>query len=479
MDKLYNIEFGTFVLRQDKITISIDDKLFLSSPESNITNHHDFLTIQDIAQIGTAYQFTYSVDFTEYKNLKNIRKENISIRLSISETILQQDILSSYDGYVSLHPGNMWYRPMNEVKYAFRSNLELLSYSDNVTKLTKYKALLLYILFGYPYDKALNQEYRINKDKNPVALQIISAESLEQLISLISYRKEQEIIENLKINDKEKNIIKIIMGAAVAFIFISNILTFVITKNGLQVSANEQLKIQLDQTSNELHSLKYQEDIQKAVIDNDYVKAAQLMEQAGNNENEIADFLCKNNEYNLALQYTPDILERVIQTLYKNGDQTEILHLEIVNVESNQVYIQKLAYEKSIVSFNTGKLDSEWMFCEDKYSLIRTAQAYINNANVYIAQEICTKLSSMEFQPEYEYGQALLESAKVKNELTAAQQGLEDAKTLSDEDVNKANLVIEAENNINQCNTRINELETIINTAKTELEKTWANEQDY
>lgn len=478
-NKLYNIEAGSFITQKNKIVLSISKQIFLDSEESlskftEMEQDKLFLPIEKTEENDISYLLTYQVDFENFRNLKSVKSESPAVRLAISKTIMEQDILNTYDAYVSVYPANIWYHPMHTVKYAYRGHY--IPSIKNEPKIIRYKALLLYIIIGYPYGKALNKEYRIDEKKNPFAIQIANAESIEELTRLIADEEDTLLYEDIRIHKKKKSLLTAVLSVSIFLLLITNCITFFSTKNALAVSANAEVKNQLQDTQNELSKLKMDVQIKEVIKNNDFVKAGALMEEKGESKQTIADFMLENNQYNLALNYNTNLLETIIQFLYDTEKTDLIMDLALDN-ESSEELVKKLSLEQSIVSYNTEKIDAQWAFTEDNHTLLRAALAYMDKGNRQVAKSIADKLESLEYKEEAGYINALFARAESKNLLKGAKKELKAANALPEEDETRQNRIKEAENDISTYTENIEKAETSVNSTYEQMKEAWSNEK--
>jgi len=480
-DKLYNIEFGTFLTKPNKIMLTIPKQLFvvesldaLKVAAGEAARNSLFLEIEKVDEDSTSYMFIYQVDNEVYRNLKSIKKENPAIKLSVARAIMEQDILNAFDGYVSIYPANIWYHPMRTVKYAYRGNYDMPS-TENESRIVRYKALLLYILIDYPFEKALNREYHIDEKKNPFAAQLVSAESIEQLTQLVANAEDHAIYENIQTVQTRKSRLRTVIIAAVLLLAATNIVNYGVTQNALTVTADNELQGQLQEAQAEIEALQLEADINSATDSGDYTTAAALMTEGGTSNEDIASYMYETNNYNLALQYNPSMLETILQTLYNNEETDRILDL-VLDENADENLIRKLRLEQAIVSYNTEKIDSEWLFTEDRHTLTRVAVAYNKNNNVTYAEDVLSKLKTYNYEAEAAYINALVTQSNTKRFLADAQTSLEDAKSLPEEDENRDNRVTEAENSVNTYTAQLTEAESSVTSTKEALAEAWANE---
>lgn len=480
-NKLYNIEFGTFFTTANQTMIAIPKQSFsldsieaLKTAADGTARNSLFLELYKIDEDSVNYMLTYQVDREIYRNLKTIKKEPPAIRLSIARAIIEQDILNTFDGYVSIYPGNIWYHPMRTVKYAYRGNYEMPS-TENESRLVRYKALLLYILIDYPFERALNKEYRIAENKYPLAAQIVTAESLAQLSLLIANSEDHILYENMRILQTRKYRVKVSIIVAVLLLVITNILNRGITETTLVTAADEEVHGQLQAAQDKITSLQRQNDINTATLNGDYPTAAILMSESGTSNEDIANYLYNYSQYNLALQYNPYMLEAVIQIIYNTGETDQILEL-VFNEGVEEGLFNKLRLEQAIVSYSKEVIDAQWLFSEDRHTLTRVAVAYINNGMVSFAEDVLNKMGTYKYSEEAAYINALVTRINLNGSLEAANASLAEAQALPEEDENKATRISEAENSVNAYTEQLTEAESNIEITSNALSEAWANE---
>jgi len=479
-NKLYNIEFGSFTTQDNKILFSISKQLFFLDSEKSLNemiaeteDKELFLPVEKAEEDKAHYLLTYQVDFATFKNLKSIKSESPAVRFAIAKTIMEQDILNHYNGSVSVYPANIWYHPMSTVKYAYRG--DYVPSMEKEPKLVRYKALLLYILIGYPYGKALDKEYRIDRKKNPFAIQIANAESIEELRQLVADEANTLLYQDIKTHKNKNMMLKAILGLSIGLLLITNVITFMSTRNILKVSAEAEMESQLLKAENEIATLKLNEQIQEAVNADDFEKAGALMEEKETSRQEIADFMFENHKYNLALQYNPDLLETILQDLYTQEKTDTILKLKLSD-EGNEELTKKLGLEQAIVTYDTEKMDAEWEATADGYTLLRAANAYFKNGNQQTAKDISSKLESLEYKEEASYINALITQAEAKGALQTAEKSLEEANALAEDDADRENRITEAQNSINTAKEKVTEAEAGVTDADQKLQEAWRNE---
>ena len=480
--KLLNMEFGTFITTPEGISLSLPKQQFNSSfaalnhTVKVLSGQPDFLDITNAEETADSYVLTYSAEYMEFRNLKTVHREPPAVRLSIAKKIMEQDILSHFDGYVSIAPANIWYMPMRTVKYAYRGNFNMPS-TEQDSNLVRYKALLLYILIGYSYERALRREYRISEKKNPFALQIVNADTIAQLARLVTEQEDFVLAQNMAKQRTGKRIVRAAAASAVALLIVSNIVTYFATSNYMAVAADAAVMKDLEDTKAELSDILTQTALEDALAKDDFNAFAKIMAEAGSTPQEIAGILFEHNQYNLALEHYPDMLEPVLQRLYNDDEAERILMLQLPS-HSSQELMDKLSLEQAVVSYNTTTIDAKWVFNNDRYTLTRIAEAYVHNSNRFTASNVAARLESLGFSSEAVYINSLVDVASLNADLYNAKQNLEEATGLPETDENRANRITEAENNINVIQDNLNTATDSIISAKEVMDDNWQSESE-
>lgn len=484
--KLYNIEFGTFVTKSNNITISVSKDLFklrhLNELRHTVEQLHQeasFLDIEAINESESAFVFTFGVDTNEYRNLKNIKNENVAVRFAVTCSILEQNIAGAFSGYVSLYPANIWYKPLSDIKYAYRGSYEM-PMQDSEPNLVRYKALALYILIGYPFEKALNQEYKISESKYPYAVQIINAQTITELVSLLNRKRDEIIYQNIQRHRSTNGKARMVIAAAFIALLLIDAIVLGLAKRNLRVNADESLQAQLttvtaelEDTKSEATSLTHELSLNNAIAEGNYEEVGILMASGGSDNEEIASLMFQKNQYNLALKYNANLLEQIIQAIYDSGDTERIGYLVLDS--DNETLVQKLRIENAIISYDTTVLDSEWALSGDRHTLTRVAEAYVSHGEAETAMTILKKLESSQFSEEYLYLEALLKLAEDDSALQVAQSTFDEISALPDDDENKSAQLQEAETQVNTYKESINADTTELQSAAALLEEAWAN----
>lgn len=405
MKKYYNMEFGTYQIKNKKILLSIDKKQFSKgdiedeiglSDLEDITYADERFSKVSIKEKDNKLIFSFEID-DQFKNLKNIHEEKLPVKLSIAKAIIKENVLeTSGFPYVSINPASIWYLPMRTIKYTYRANNSM-PQGEEYENFSKYKALVLYILTGANYQKLLlsTKFLKGTKKKNPYLEQIIEASTMEKLyLSLDNIEDSINYNEWKFIKNKDKKLKKIIY-ALLAFVLLSNVVTSIGTTKIQQAISKEKIEhVEKNQRNESLNEL-----VDEALQRKDYKTATSLMLQSNISNKKIARTLLKHKQYKTALAYDSNLLETIIATYWKSDSRDKILDLKL-SKEATKEQQDKLQLEKAIVAFNTGEINSNIAFIEDKNTILRIGKIYLENKDYLNTEIIVDKLGNLNYENE-------------------------------------------------------------------------------
>lgn len=467
--KYLNMELGTYKVNQKQNTISLE----LTKEQFESDSIYDFEEITEaderflpvnISEEDSKFIFNFE-KFPELKNLKDVIKEPKAVRLSIAKTILEQRILetSGFD-YVSLNPSSIWYLPMRTVKYSYRANT-LMPITSNDTFLM-YKAVILYVLTGCPYERLLEDYRALEKltQKNPYLAEIVEADNISLLSNIL--KQTEDVItysEWNTISTKQNNLKKglIVLGSAL-------LLTNLVTATVVTKRQNTKQEAEIAKLKNQYEQENVKKQIKEAIANNDFDKAVEIMKSAKYSSKKISSILFANKQYQKALMYNDEMLEKVISTYWNNDEQEKVLDLKLPKKASSE-NSDKLALEKAIVSYNTETMQSELAFTEDGNTLLRMFISYLNNDSLTSANSVLDKLSSIGASKQYDYANAMYNVYITNSSIEEEEQKLAEAKNLSDSDSNKSNQVKEHESKLEDLKSTLNDYQLDLEKAKKSL----------
>lgn len=395
--KIATFEFGSVKIERDLVIIQIPKNQFrhdnLKELESVKTQKTDFLPLVDIKENDDKVTLQYEKPNT-IDSLLKIKNESLVVRLSIAKAILEKSPLDSMDDVsVSIHPATIFYRPMSTVKFTYQAN-NLMPQEKNHSNFERYKALVLSVVSGFPYEVCLKDRARVLKSKNPVLLSIAETKSKEQLLKDLEEHLDYmqysfvETVKQSKRKSRMKNIIFAIVSVAAIIVAVG------LTKS----AANKQYTSAVASYEEKIDQKGAEVKLQQYLSDGEYDKAAKAMKEAGKNEEQISNMYLDAGMFQQALDVYPKNLEKIIETLYQENKQDKILDLKMKNSEM-------LELEKSIVSYDVDTLKSEISFMDDtskEKQAIRMAKAFLDHGDVNSAQMIQDKINNKKLKSAIE-----------------------------------------------------------------------------
>lgn len=467
--KLLNMEFGTYQIKNGNAKLEIEKQLFKTHSIHDLEEIQEaderFLSVK-ISELDSSFVFEFDIH-QEFYSLKNIVKENEAIRLAIARTIANQEILetSSFED-VSMNPSSIFYMPMKTVRYAYRANY-LMPTEKSKSNFVKYKALILFVLTGCPYESLLDDLSAIKelKEVNPYLEQIAEAKSLSEL-QLILEQTENYVTYQAwrKIDAKENKWKKRTIALACALV-LTNVFTMGIVKS----IAKHQQEAAVNQVRNQYESQKADKQVQKAIAKKDFSAAIKLMKKKKKSNKEIAEMLFEHQQYQDALNYDSNLLETIISAYWSSENKEQILDLTLPDTAKDSEK-EKLALEKSIISFNTQEMQSSLAFAEDGNSLLRMLLKYLENNDLNAASSVVRRISSIGSKEQKKYADALFEQGTNQELLKNEQANLEQANALPTSDNNRQNRIKESENKVSELETKVEKSNREVEKAKEAIE---------
>jgi len=456
--KVYNFEFGTITDEAESVKIDMDSNQFnhdtiAELKEQGITTNDDsFLSLIDIKESESTVSFYYKKT-KKLTNVIEIKKEEYPVKISIAEKILEADILNKYenDVFISLNPSTLYYYPMNTVTYTYVAN-SLMPRTSH-TKLEKYKACVISILTGIPYEKCLNSKEEVKEEGNELIKEIYNQQNREDLLAFIKDSEDYityDFITNTKTKEKKTNrIYQYIIGGLV-ILGLGSVVFVQANASRSQSDMAEVYEQQLDdkdillQANQELNNENYEE-------------AVQLYQDVGYDLAEVAHELATQEQYQLALDTDESSLEQVIQTLYENEQENTLNELNTDNLSEEAQ--GKVADELAIISENTSAMENVLNFLNDENTAERLAKKYADLGNIDNAKQI---------QEQYP------DNTVISEEITQAEnnkkiQDIEQQVTdLEEERTNLEEADEDNQERIDEINTQIDELNNQLNNLKSD-----------
>lgn len=445
-NQLLNIEVGTFKRQGNKLILELNHSQFRYDQLSELNElkrtDSNFLQLVNVVEQDQKVVLTYTLP-DKVKSLKELPHENKAIRSAIAKEIMAQHVVNDSQYHIALNPANLWYYPMKHVWYAYRAN-ELMPYDDKHSNLAKYKALILFCLAGTPYERLLsNPKEALAKHPDEYLQQVAKAASLAELKEVVngiedfvSYH-EWQVVEQNQQKNKQRFWLSVAGIALVAVVAV-----------GLVHKSDERKYQSLaNQNQAQVTQLKYSGQIQAALTDQNWSKAAKVMKRAGYSSTKQARTFLQHKQYQQALNAEPSQLNQVVNTAYANHDSSQVANWQLPTKATSKQKDQ-LKLEKAIVNYDTNTLNNQLSFTTNADVLLRMGQAFLDHNDTQDAQTVQTKLAGVN-SPKAKYLKALLSLNSAKNEVSDAQKKLDDANKIDgDQDKDKDKKVDSAKSDL-------------------------------
>lgn len=417
--KIYNFSFGSIKLTPDIAQFTISRSEFTYDRLEEIdqflrsTKTDAFLAFRGIEENEGHVLITFH--FVEhFKPIVAIKQEAYVVKLSIAQAILLDEIVTKTPDFVSLHPATVYYHPMSTIRYSYRANRQM-PREEKYTHLQRYKALVLTILTNQPYEKCLAEPEHLAKRANDLVRSILQAQTIEDMQQLLTEAYDFVAYHTVQAQtiERKKWRSRLITGV---------VLTALLGLFGIgyvKQAANEQQAEALSALTKDYEQAQLQQEAQTLFADEQFEEAIPLFFELGDSSKEVAAKLMKEEEWQLALDTEPAVLEEVITTLYEQGEEKQLLDFTLSQGEF--VYSQKLAHEKAIVSYDVAQMAADLPFISDEHTLRRMGQAFVEQGDMAGAREVLNKTQDAQLKRVIELAQAESELMIAKEKMTALQ----------------------------------------------------------
>ncbi|MBE1557118.1 type VII secretion protein EssB/YukC [Sporosarcina limicola] len=401
-----------------------------------------FLSLQSIEETEGHVVLTFH--FSEHlKPVAAIKQETYVVKLAIAQAILLDEIVTKEPFHVSLHPATVFYHPMSTILYGYRAN-RVMPKEEKYTHLQRYKALILMILTNYPYEKCLTEPERLEKKANDLVRSVLFAKTMEEMKELLTEAYDFVAYHTVKVQvaEQRKWRNRTIFGIVLMAILSLGTVGYV------KYDANEQQHEALGQleATYEVRGKRQQADA--FFEQGNYKEAIPLFLTLGDSSKEVSKKLFEKEEWQLALNTEPKMLEQVIAQLYTNNDEKVVLDLRLSTDE--EALTQKLAHEKAIVSYDVAQMTADLPFISNVETLQRMGQTFIANGDMAGAREVLNKTQDATLQSAIELAQINSEVAMAKEKMTTIK---------SKDSPNQADQLKVQQTKIEELEAKIQELE--------------------
>lgn len=445
--KIYNFSFGSIKITEQFAQFTMSRSEFTYDKLEEIKTYlmsndiPSFLSLQKIEETEGHVVLTFH--FSEHlKPIAAIKQETYVVKLAIAQAILLDEIVTKEPFHVSLHPATVFYHPMSTIRYGYRAN-RVMPKEEKYTHLQRYKALILMILTNYPYEKCLTEPERLEKKANDLVRSILSAKTMEEMQALLTeaydfvayHTVKEQVLEKKKW--KHRSVLGVVLTAVLALCAIGYV----------KYDANDQQQLVLGQLEATYEAREKKQQADAFFEQENYEKAIPLFLVLGDSPKDVSKKLLEKEQWQLALDTEPKMLEQVIAQLYANKDEKMILDLRLSTDE--EALTQKLAHEKAIVSYDVAQMTADLPFISDAETLQRMGQTFIANGDMAGAREVLNKTQDATLQSAIEMAQIKSEIALAKEKMTTIQ---------SEDSPNQADQLKVQQTKIDELEAKIEEL---------------------
>lgn len=417
--KVMNFEFGSIKLFKDKIVYEISKNRCSYNQIEDIerlkkqNDVHFYNLIQVEEDDHTLYLHYERLE--SMKSLTMIKKEECSVKLSIAQTLLRENILQQTSDFVSIHPATIFYYPMQTIKYTYLAT-DVLPQEHKYSNLDRYKALVLAILTNFSYETCLGEKEEVLKRGNELVKAVIQANTRQEMLLIVEEAYDFVTYDYIQHNSTNKEKLKKRTLYALAASVLLSLTAVGFTKQ----HANAQQEQIVQAMEQDLEQKNYSLEANQQIVKEDYEKAAIAMKKAGESKEAIANMYFENNQYQQAIDTDISFLEPVINHYYDNDQSEAILDLSLTEVAEEHSI--KLETEKAIAAYDTATMSSALPFLEDEETAVRMGMAYLTNDDVTSAQKVLEKFPSAPLENKIKLKQAEKELVKAEEDLKAIKE---------------------------------------------------------
>ena len=417
--KVMNFEFGSIKLFKDKIVYEISKNRCSYNQIEDIerlkkqNDVHFYNLIQVEEDDHTLYLHYERLE--SMKSLTMIKKEEYSVKLSIAQTLLRENILQQTSDFVSIHPATIFYYPMQTVKYTYMAT-DVLPQEHKYSDFDRYKALVLAILTNFSYETCLGEKEEVLKRGNELVKAVVQASTRQEMLLIVEEAYDFVTYDYIQHNSTNKEKLKKRTLYALAASVLFSLTAVGFTKQ----HANAQQEQIVQAMEQDMEQKNYSLEANQQIVNGDYEKAAIAMEKAGESKEDIATMYFENNQFQQAIDTDVSFLETVIAHYYDNDQSETILDLTLTGVAEE--HSTKLETEKAIVAYDTAAMSSALPFLEDEETAVRMGLAYLTNDDVTSAQKVLEKFPSASLENKIKLKQADNELAKAEEDLKAIKE---------------------------------------------------------
>lgn len=381
-----SVEGMSIKCKKEDYFISVPKKLVTADSAIELENLKEsndiYFDLVEITENKRKFELKYNVP-EGWNTLHSAKNCNEVLRLSLLDRVLHSEILEDVEYRTILHPQNIFYSDMKHIKYLYRANM-VMNKVDNISSLEQYKLISYCMLTKYSYEVWRKKKLKLlEREKNDLLNKIEHAESLSELQTYVEdelnakearYFEEEEFRKNIIVRQNKLRT-KISMAVICAFIFIG-----LCCVAAVKFSSDERF---------DLYKEKYvaRETAYKYLLFGDVDSATTYLPACEFSDVEMLDWYYMSEDYNTLLDLRGDFAPNVVNRLYQEGRQDDILSLDQAN---------KLAYinmEKSILNSESSYVMANYANVSDETQLVRIAEYFIANSQAEYADKAIALIS--------------------------------------------------------------------------------------
>lgn len=331
-----------------------------------------YFDVKDLKKEGQYFHIIYNAE-DDYSTFLSAKKENKALRLSLMDYVLKINPLK--DNITVMHPANLFYKNIEDIKIGFRGHEYLPK--PKINDLEQYKLLIMSTLSQYTFDKYYRNKFEVlRKEKDEFFHRVNNAETFEKLQEIVKKELNQVQTEYLLSEEKrnrevKKKYFKRFLIGIVAVAVLISIIAFAIVS-----SKNSELDSKIAQAEHEEERSKVYENLYKGNIN----KAVEGMKRSDDfDKSDIVETLKKEKKYSELVSFNEKYTPYVIEELYKEGKQNKIREMAY-NFKNNDVLdLEKQIIDKEGTAFSVGST-GEYKEQNKRLALASAEEGYVETA---------------------------------------------------------------------------------------------------
>lgn len=389
--KISLMEDITLYKKEDVCKIEIKkDKVAATSTNDILIKYNplDFQVL-DLKEEDNKYIFNYKIE-DGYKCIADYKNYNKTLALGIINTILNKTLDDTTSTYkVLLHPNNIYFKNINDVKFIYRGNDLLPSLST--TLLEQFKLLILSLMSKHTYEQLKDKIRRkklLEREKNDFLSYIENSTSFENIRDLVVeelVKRQTELIFNkhkdentFKKKSRFKNYVLLITVSVVA---VSSFLFVIIDNTKIKTEYNKKIN-----NTEDVNAAYY------TILTNNVEEGTEELEATTIDKKKLANIYFSTKQYSKLIAMDESYAPKVVKKMYDDWEEYDILDLDD-SVEYIKIEQYIINYDKDELQFYAGMVS-------DEDQLLRMAMAHLENEDIIDAETIQRKINNDDLKKE-------------------------------------------------------------------------------